>query len=170
MHLSRRHLLGGGLLGGLAWVTGTAISHHSTSRQGGSRRGGPPPPESPALGGPALGALVAVLEVLLPDPSDAPAVAEGVDRFLSQGPPEQAADLRLALLLLEHAGAGALGFSTFSALSLPERAAVLDRWQRSPLGPKRQVFHALRRLAGFAWYAGPSGWPAVGYDGPWVGR
>jgi hypothetical protein len=46
---------------------------------------------------------------------------------------------------------------------------VLGEWERSGWNLKRQVFQALRRLAAFAWYTRPLSWPAIGYDGTWVG-
>lgn len=156
--LSRRHLLGGGALAGLAWLGVTLWGHRAM-----------PDAASPCLGAAARTTLTAALEVFLPSADLAPSVAEGVDRFLAGGDPYAPAQLRLALGVLEHLGGrGVVPHTRFSRLSLQDRAAVLSAWERSGWSLKRQIFQALRRLSAFSWYADPRSWDHIGYDGPWV--
>ncbi|MCB9758339.1 MAG: hypothetical protein H6739_00725 [Alphaproteobacteria bacterium] len=155
----RRFLLESGALTALAWLGLAAYGHRPL-----------PPLASPALGDPARRTLEAALEVLLP--SDAPwdEVAAGVDAFLADADPFATAQLRLALQALEHLGGTWLPPTRFSRLDPDARRAALTRWERSPVATFRQIFQALRRLAGFSWYADPRTWAAIGYDGPTVGR
>jgi hypothetical protein len=148
------------MLLGLAWL-GVRVFGHSAL----------PPLQSPFLGEGPRRTLIAALEVLLPEPARAAGVASDVDGALAAGDPVLGGQLRLALRVLEFGGGGGL-FSAgrFSRLPLEERTATLRAWSVSSLGMKRQIFDALRILAGFAWYARPDTWSELGYDGPWVGR
>ena len=40
----------------------------------------------------------------------------------------------------------------------------------STLGARRVIFRALKTMAALGYYAQPSSFGAVGYDGPWLGR
>ena len=85
--------------------------------------------------------------------------------------PVLSGQLRVALRLLEQAG----GFrpwsnARFSDRSREEREAILAAWERSRIGPLRQVAAALRKVAMFSYYSRPASWPETGYDGPRVGR
>jgi len=51
-----------------------------------------------------------------------------------------------------------------------ERAACIDALCRSRVGLLREVYAGLKQLCFFTFYAIDATWPAVGYDGPWVGR
>ncbi|MEQ1501541.1 MAG: hypothetical protein ABMB14_04890 [Myxococcota bacterium] len=157
---TRRSLVGGGLLLAGGWAVATAWGHRPVD--------GPP---GVFLGRQTRATLVAALEVLLPDGAPASEVADDVDRFLAGSDPVLGGQLALALGLLEHlGGTGILRFARFSRRPRAERAQVLDAWQRSGFGAKRQVAAAIRKVALFSWYARPATWGALGYDGPWVGR
>lgn len=155
--LSRRQLLGGGALLAAGWVTAQVVGRW------------PPPQDSPFLGAGARRALGAAFDALLPDPARAEALADGVDRYLAGSDPLVAGQLRVALLVLEHGGGlGLLSFRAFSERSREEREQLLTSWERSRLGPKRQIAAALRKVAMFSYYSLPEVWPELGYDGPWV--
>jgi len=157
--LTRRQLLGGGALLAAGWVTAQVLGRW------------PAPIGSPYLGPTARRALEAAFDALLPDPTAAGEVASGVDAFLADSDPVLSGQLRVALRLLEQAG----GFrpwsnARFSDRSREEREAILAAWERSRIGPLRQVAAALRKVAMFSYYSRPASWPETGYDGPWVGR
>ncbi|MFZ5476311.1 MAG: hypothetical protein ACOZNI_05995 [Myxococcota bacterium] len=145
----RKFLFGGVALAAVGWVGLHVV---------GTRRVG-----SPCLGESARATLEAAFEVLLPDGAKAAAYAEGVDTFLAAGDPAAAAQLRLALGVLEHAG-----LVPFSRRSPEARVEVLRAWERSRWALKRQIFQGLRRTASFSWYADAGSWGAIGYDGPWA--
>ena len=158
--LTRRTLIGGGLLVGLGWATGQLWGHRPMD-----------PAQSPFLGSAARTTLEAALDALLPEGAPFSEVAEEVDRFLAGGDPIIGGQLVLALGALEHTGgSGLLAFRRFSRLPRAERVAILEGWRSSAFGPKRRIADALRRVAVFGWYARPSTWASIGYDGPWVGR
>ena len=158
--ITRRHLLGGGLLLAGGWVYAQAFGHR-----------GFPALDSPFLGTSGHHTLQAALEALLPRPEDAVGMADDVDAFLAAGDPVLGGQLVLGLTVLEHTGgAGPFSFNRFSRLPIARRALVLEGWRRSILPPRRQIADALRRIAFFTLYARPSSWEAIGYDGPMVMR
>ncbi|MCB9674464.1 MAG: hypothetical protein H6737_05060 [Alphaproteobacteria bacterium] len=158
--LDRRQLLGGGAL----LLGGYALAHLWGHRPLGAV-------ESPFLGSSARTTLGAVFEALGPPGADVQPIVDGVDAFLGRGDPVVGEQLRLALGVLEHlGGAGPIGFSRFSRLDVDARRDVLESWRTSRIATKRQIADALRRVVLFTWYSLPSSWPAIGYDGPWVGR
>lgn len=57
-------------------------------------------------------------------------------------------------------------------LSQDPRSAdgYLAAWAGSPLALLRQGFSGLRRLCAAIYYADSRSWPAIRYDGPWIGR
>ena len=83
---------------------------------------------------------------------------------------DQAAQLGLALSLLEFAPGGALRGRRFSRMTPAQRVDVLRAWQTSGLGIRRMVHQALRQAARFIYFSRPEQWAAMGYDGPWVAR
>lgn len=154
MTLSRRQVLGGGLL----FVGGAALG--LALRPGRSAVG--------SILGDRLGVLEAVAEVFLPEGEGA-RVARAIDDFLVHaGDPVLVGELVLGLGVIEHLGGGL--FARFSARSLDERRAVFAAWSQSGLGLKRQLYQAMRRLTLFSFYADPVTWSHSGYDGTWVGR
>jgi hypothetical protein len=58
----------------------------------------------------------------------------------------------------------------FTRLSAAEQDAYLRGWMESSLGARRIVFRALKTLAALGYYAQPTSWEGIGYDGPWLGR
>ncbi len=158
--LTRRQLLGGGLL----LAGGFVLAHASGHRPMASV-------PSPFLGSSARRTLTSALEALLPDDADADAVAAGIDAYLAQGDPVVGSQLVLALGVLEHlGGASPLHVARFSRRPVAHRRQILEAWRRSSLGPKRQIADAVRRLGLFSYYGSKSAWTRIGYDGPWVGR
>lgn len=155
--LTRRSLVGGGAI----LVAGYALAHGWGHR--------------PLGAGPAARrTLASVLACQLPDSATTEtieALTDDVEAFLAAGDPVVAGQVRVALAALEHlGGAGPLSFARFSRRTREDQAAIVEAWRRSRLGPKRQIADAMRRIALFTWYAQPSTWAAIGYDGPWVGR
>jgi hypothetical protein len=113
-------------------------------------------------------ALVAHEDGLLPDPAGIGAI-EGYDAALARLPREDALLYRALLALLEWAPL-LEGRRRFSRLDLGARRERIERWARSRLLPLRAAHAALKTLALLSYYARPGAWPAMGYDGPWVGR
>ena len=158
--LTRRQLIGGGLLlaGGYALAFGAG--HWPVARI-----------PSSFLGAGPKSTLKAAFEVLLPATDQLDSMVDGVDDFLAQGDPVLGGQLRLALQVLEHlGGASPISFRRFTRLSVEDRAVVLERWRGSGVGTKRQIADAIRKVAVFTYYSLPEVWPDIGYDGPWVGR
>src|SRR5262249_25199812 len=55
-------------------------------------------------------------------------------------------------------------------LAVSDRRATLERLARSRLRFLRFLFFCLKSLIVMAYYARPEAWPAIGYDGPYLGR
>lgn len=147
--MNRRRLLTGGLA---TIVVAVGAAHSPMSAL-----------DSPFLGASPRRTLGALFEVMLPDPAAAERLADGVDAFLITEDPLLSADLRMALVALEHGG-----LVRFSRLSPEGRTRRLKAWETSPVGVKRQIVQALRKVAMFTFYADPASWEAIGYEGPWV--
>ena len=147
--MDRRRLLTGGLA---TLVVALGASHSPMSAL-----------DSPFLGSSPRRTLGALFEVMLPDATAAERLADGVDTFLLGEDPLLAADLRMALVTLEHGG-----LVRFSRLSPEARTRRLQAWETSPVGVKRQIVQALRKVTMFTFYADPASWEAIGYEGPWV--
>jgi hypothetical protein len=97
-------------------------------------------------------------------------LAARVDGLLAGEGETLVAGVRGALWLLEYGGpalAGRLG--RFSQLGPDARAEVFSALPRR-FGLARRVYAGLRQLCLFAFYTLPESWPALGYDGPWLGR
>lgn len=50
--------------------------------------------------------------------------------------------------------------------TVAEIQQALESLRRSTLSLRQQAYHALRDLTNAAWFADPSSWAALGYDGP----
>jgi hypothetical protein len=50
--------------------------------------------------------------------------------------------------------------------TVPEVQLALQGLRTSALSLRQQAYHALRDLTNAAWFADPSSWAAMGYDGP----
>jgi hypothetical protein len=94
-----------------------------------------------------------------------------IDALLADFPPMTQNQARLMLRVLEH-GTHLFDLKPkrFTRLSPAEQDAYLRGWMESSLGARRIVFRALKTLAALGYYAQPSAWDTIGYDGPWIGR
>lgn len=94
-----------------------------------------------------------------------------IDALLTDFPPTTQNQARLMLRVLEH---GTHFFDLkpkrFTRLSPAEQDVYLRGWMESSLGARRIVFRALKTLAALGYYAQPSAWDTISYDGPWIGR
>ena len=156
--ITRRHLLGGGLLLASGWACAALVGHRPGSG------------DSAFLGASALATLTGAFEALLPSEADSAALARGVDAFLAADDPVLAHQLRLALWVLEHVGTRAGGTRGFSRLGVEARRELLAAWRVSAMGTKRQIADAVRKTALFTWYSHPDSWGSIGYDGPLVSQ
>lgn len=84
--------------------------------------------------------------------------------------PAARAGLRQALMLLEYGTVFRGYVRPFSALATAAQDRVLDGLARSRLQSARVAFGAVKLLSCYYHYTDPSTWPALGYDGAWVGR
>ncbi len=57
-----------------------------------------------------------------------------------------------------------------SRMPLRARRAFLRRLLRSPVRIVRALLRGLASLVFFSYYTREATWPAIGYDGPWLGR
>lgn len=115
-----------------------------------------------------LDALIAHEDGALPDPRTIGAV-EAIERQLVRLPREDALLLRALLVLIEWAPLARHG-RRFSRLDLGRRRAFFEGWATSRLLPLRAAYAALKALVMISYWTRPAAWPAIGYDGPWVGR
>lgn len=94
-----------------------------------------------------------------------------VDGYVARLDEANREDLKKLLHLLEHAlplGTGRL--SRFTRLDAPGQDAVLASMMTSSVGVLRGAFDSLKGLCAMAYWRDPRTWPAIGYDGPLVGR
>ena len=110
------------------------------------------------------------------DPEGLPSVQDaGVVDFLDDLVPRLSEEIqdKLPWLLwgVEHGTrVFSLTLAPFSELSPAAREAYLLGWSRSRIALRRLGFRALKNLVMLAYYTHESTWPAIGYEGPWVGR
>ena len=98
-------------------------------------------------------------------------LATRIDAFLAGESVAFLRGLSAALLLVEWGSPLASGrVARFSRLGSDDRAACIEALCRSRIGLLREVYAGLKQLCFFTFYAIDATWPAVGYDGPWVGR
>jgi gluconate 2-dehydrogenase subunit 3-like protein len=167
VELTRRRVLSFGLGGAVLLACGGALGSLSTGY-------------ALAPGDAAIGLTVqqlaivrALVEALFPADGDLPAgldlgLHQRIDREVWASSDVLRSDLRSAVSLLEYAPL-LYGFGhRFTRLDPPAReAAVRALLDRGPK-PVVQAVVALKQLCSLLYYAHPSTWPAVGYDGPWV--
>jgi len=114
-----------------------------------------------------------VVEALIPGGGGLPSgvdmgVAQRLDEELWSAPDEVAADLRAALLVIEHAPP-LLGFAgRFSSLSIAARQDCLRAMLASDRDVFVQVVVAFKQMAFLFFYAHPETWGPIRYDGPWI--
>ncbi len=118
--------------------------------------------------------LRALGETLLPstgpgDPSGGEVVPAAVEELLSAMTP---ADTRRvgSLLTLFDLGALPRFLRPFSKLDDQKRAHYVTGSMTSRIAVRRIIYRALRGLCMNAYYQAPLAWPALGYEGPLVGR
>lgn len=63
-----------------------------------------------------------------------------------------------------------VSFRRLSSLQLAEKRRYLAKWGDSEVDLFRSGFIALKGLLAFYYFTDPQVWPAIGYDGPWLGR
>lgn len=98
-------------------------------------------------------------------------LARRIDAFLADESAAVRRGLSSALLVVEWGSPLVSGrMARFSRLDPDERAACIDALCRSRIGLLRDVYAGLKQLCIFTFYAIDAVWPAVGYDGPWLGR
>ena len=118
--------------------------------------------------------LRALGDTLLPstgagDPSGGEVVPEAVEELLSAMTPVDTQRVGSLLTLFDLAALPRFG-RPFSKLDDARRARYVGGWMRSRIALRRIVYRALRGLCMSAYYQDPRAWPALGYDGPLVGR
>lgn len=97
-------------------------------------------------------------------------LASRIDAFLVTQDPDVVKGLRGALMILEYGGgilAGRPG--RFSRMGAEGRAAVFAALPHR-FALARQTYTGLKQLCLFLFYSADEAWPAIGYDGPWLGR
>jgi hypothetical protein len=135
----------------------------------------PPGTVAVALSEKELAVVCALTETLVPGEDGMPngialGVPQRVDEEVWAASPKIQSDLKAALLLLEHAPP-LVGFaSRFTHLDVDARRACL----RAMLAADKEVLveaaTALKQMIHLFTYARDEAWPAIGYDGPRVGR
>jgi hypothetical protein len=94
-----------------------------------------------------------------------------IDRFLAGEAPETVQGVASALWVVEWVSpllAGRPG--RFSRMDLADRTRCIEALMQSRLAIAREIYAGLKQLCLFQFYAADASWPAIGYDGPWVGR
>jgi hypothetical protein len=98
-------------------------------------------------------------------------VGRNVDALVAPLDADLRSQLRSALRVFEH---GTYLFDLrrkrFTGLAPEQQEQYLAGWMNSTLGVRRTVFRVLKALVSAGFYQEPRSWPAVGYDGPWLGR
>lgn len=172
--LSRRRLLriggiAGAALAGGAWLVmrGGGDEHYT----------GLCPGAAPVvLSVKELGVLAALCERVCPAADEAHVgakvvrVAERIDRELAFHTPKMQADLKGALLVMEHGGLLHLSATRFTRLSPEAQDARIEAMMTSGSELERQVIGNLRLLALFFYYVDERTWAAIHYDGPFQPR
>lgn len=146
--------------GGLAWVTAGYAVGEGDVPLGLSRK--------------ELAIVRAIVEAVLPADGDLPAglalgVHQRIDQEVWSAPDALQADLRASLHLLEH-GPVLLGYAgRLSRLDPATRLEVLERAAAVGPTPVVQAVIGLKQMCHLFYFAHPATWPAIGYDGPWIG-
>jgi len=114
--------------------------------------------------------LLGVAGLLGSDPEQVD-VGRNVDALVASLDADLRSQLRSALRVFEH---GTYLFDLrrkrFTGLAPEQQQQYLAGWMNSTLGIRRTVFRVLKALVAAGFYQDPRTWPAVGYDGPWLGR
>lgn len=121
--------------------------------------------------------LLAAADALLPNGGPYPSHRElgtvhKLDHELAQWDPFRSKDVPVLLRLVEH-GTLIFGYSftRFTKLFVEDRRDYLQtEWGESSWNLKRSGFLAIKGLLAFYYFSDPKVWPAIGYDGPWLGK
>jgi hypothetical protein len=99
------------------------------------------------------------------------ATVAAIDALCAQLDPELAGQLPLALRLFEW-GPWIFDWTParFTRMDPAQQDASLQAWATSRLALRRQAFQGVRNLCLFGYYSQPEVWPAIGYQGPLLGR
>lgn len=95
-------------------------------------------------------------------------VHQRIDEEVWAQPDEMRADLRAALHLLEHAPPLFGSFGRLSSLPREDRLHVYEAMLTRGPSVVVQAALALKQIGSLHYYAHPSVWPHLGYDGPWM--
>lgn len=98
-------------------------------------------------------------------------VARFFDHFARNFQPWISDQIKQGLAVFEH---GPLLFSfslkTFTEMDEEAQRAYVDGWRTSSLVFRRGLNAAIRNICLSGYYLQSSTWPAIGYEGPWLGR
>ncbi len=160
-----RGTAGLGLLAGTTALVGSACT----------RKRGPTGPAMQSFSPRQSAVLAALVEAALPAALGLPGgleigVLPSIDRALIIEAPALRSRLGDALLFLEWASLFSRRLSPFSGLPTRERLECFGRLGTSSWTASRTVHQALKGLITFHYADMAEIWPAIGYDGPWVGR
>jgi hypothetical protein len=120
--------------------------------------------------------LAAALDALVPRGGAFPTGAADVDldttltRYFAAIHPLGPVGLRLLLHALEYGTALFERSAPFSRLDAAGRERALAAWERSRLGPRRQLIASLKLLALMHFYERPETWSGIGYDEAYLER
>lgn len=110
--------------------------------------------------------VMAAAQVLVPRAFDH--LALQVDAYIHYLPASAQREVHAMLAMVEHGAPLAAGSGRrFSDAEAEDRMLALTRLLARG-GVAAQIVRGLRDLCLLAYYAEPSAWPALGYDGPWV--
>lgn len=95
-------------------------------------------------------------------------IPQRIDEEFYVAPPAIRSDLAAGIQLLEHATIASGYSARFTALSPPDQRAYLQALSTGKRETLRQVVLALKQVVHLFYYAHPSVWGRIGYDGPFV--
>ncbi len=98
-------------------------------------------------------------------------VAEQFDAMLVKMPKTLSDQVKQMLQIFEHGPQiFFFSFKRFTELSPEDQDLHITSWMESSLAFRKTVFWALKKIAMSIYYATPTAWPSIDYDGPWLGR
>lgn len=120
-----------------------------------------------------LAIVRAIVDTLLPADGDLPSgialgVHQRIDEEVWAASDPIRDDLRAAITVVEHLPPAYGFWGRFTRLDPAAREAYYRALLQGRPGPIVAAAVALKQMCGLYYYAHPSTWPAIGYDGPWV--
>jgi hypothetical protein len=98
-------------------------------------------------------------------------VAEQFDAQLVAMPAEVITQVKQMLQIFEHGPQiFFFSFKRFTELSSEDQDRHIASWMESGITFRKTVFWALKKIAMAVYYATPTVWRSINYDGPWLGR